>query len=127
MKLRCTHNSIRLRVRKSDLGRLKQAGTVSETVNFGQQTAFGFALKIDRQTNAITATYHQGTITVSLPQAQAEQWMTSNQVGLETTAELTNGEQLHLLVEKDFPCIDRDNEDKSDTFWELAQDEPEAC
>jgi len=34
---------------------------------------------------------------------------------------------LHLLVEKDFPCKDRPDEDKSDTFTGLVNGEPPAC
>jgi len=53
--------------------------------------------------------------------------MTSDQVGIEYNIPLDGATYLHILIEKDFPCLDREQEDKSDTFWELAQEKPDTC
>ena len=127
MKLRCTQNSVRLRVRKSDLQTLIQTGQVEETVQFGPKNLFRFILKIDSSSNAVHATFDDRGIIVFLPKKEAENWAKSSQVGLETTQALSNGAELHLLIEKDFPCVDRADENKEDTFWELVPDEPDAC
>lgn len=127
MKLRCTQNSIRLRVRKSDLEQLKTTGLVEERVGFGKGVTFRFILKIDQDAADVHASYDDQNLVVYLPYKNAKNWINSNQVGLETNRKLDNGESLHLLIEKDFPCVDRTDENKADTFWELVPDEPDVC
>ena len=127
MKLRTTHNSIRIRVRKSELTRLQAEGRVEESIRFLNNVVFKFALSIEDMDSDLNANLEQNYLKLSIAKARAKQWITTNEVGIETYIALANGEQLHLLVEKDFPCLDRANEDKSDTFWELASDKPDVC
>ncbi len=126
MKLRTTHNSIRIRVRKSEIVLLQEHGLVEESIQFPTQVIFKFALKVSNDTEGLDAVLQNNSLIISLPKNEATEWFDSNQVGMETNIDLNNGEQLHLLVEKDFPCLDRP-EDKSDTFWELAPEESENC
>lgn len=127
MKLRTTHNSIRIRVRKSELTRLQAEGRVEESIRFLNNVVFKFALLIEDMDSDLNVNLEQNYLKLSIAKARAKQWITTNEVGIETYIALANGEQLHLLVEKDFPCLDRANEDKSDTFWELASDKPDVC
>lgn len=122
MKLRCTHNSIRLRLRKSDLETLKQKASISESIRFFHQATLQFTLKTDPQKEELDAQLAENEIVITLPLAMATKWINSNEVGIEENLKLDADESLHILVEKDFPCLDRENEDKSDTFWELAQE-----
>ena len=127
MKLRCTENSIRIRIRKSELDQLAQTKRVEEKVRFGSQVVLTFALSINETMQQVAATLLDNNLVVSLPKSAASEWINSNQVGIEVNKEITDNESLHILIEKDFPCLDRENEDKSDTFWELASDTPDAC
>ena len=128
MKLRCTENSIRIRIRKSELDQLAQTKRVEEKVRFGSQVVLTFALSINETMQQVVATLLDNNLVVSLPKSAASEWINSNQVGIEVNKEITDNESLHILIEKDFPCLDRENEDKSDTFWELASEEtPDAC
>lgn len=123
MKLRCTTNSLRLRVKKSDLETLQKEGTISESLVFANQIQLRFSLKIDEKQTQVTAFFENNEISVHLPGSEANDWINSNQVGIQTTQPSTkNEEPLDILIEKDFPCDDRANEDKSDTFWELANE-----
>ena len=127
MKLRTTHNSIRIRIRKSEIQTLAQQRLVSESIAFPMGVTFGFSLLIDEANEAVEAKLVDNQLSISLPLETAKQWINTNEVGIERHLPLSGNEQLHILVEKDFPCLDRENEDKSDTFWELAPDAPEAC
>ncbi len=119
MKLRCVTNSIRLRLRKSELEKLKNNQTVFEILEFGNQVIFRFALEIS-DTNQISAQYLDNQLTVSLPNKEAAHWMNSNQVSLEHKIPIEVNKSLHVLIEKDFPCIDRNEENYNDTFFELS-------
>ncbi len=122
MKIRTTHNSIRLRIRKSELDILHKEESISESLTFVNGISLRTVLFINHKINTPEASFRETTISVGLPPELAKQWIESDQVGIEQSLNINNGESLHLLIEKDFPCLDRPNEDKSDTFWELAAD-----
>ena len=124
MKFRSTGNSIRLRLRKSELAQLKTEQVVQESLAFPTGQTFHFKLVISTTHQQVYADFETNAIIVHLPQKAANQWIETNEVGIEQYLSLSDGQQLQVLVEKDFPCNDRADEDKSDTFWELSQ---EAC
>jgi hypothetical protein len=117
MKLRIERNSIRLRVKKSDLEKLKNEGIVRESVAFLKGFHLYYELKTDAQIKTIEASFSSGTIAVSIPLSISDAWIDTEQVGLENIAE--NG--LFVLIEKDFPCKTRADEDKNDLFQELIE------
>jgi len=127
MKLRCTENSIRIRIKKSELAQLAKDKGVVEKIHFGNQIALSFALSIDESIQQVAATFLENHLVVSLPATIANKWINTNQVGIEVNNPISQEHQLHILIEKDFPCLDREEEDKSDTFWELAPETPDAC
>lgn len=127
MKLRCTHNSIRIRVRKSDLKHLETNERVEESISFAPGVKLSFSITIDRNINSVTARFSNGNVSIALPMEIATFWIKTDEVGIEFHQKLRGDESLHILLEKDFPCGDREGEDKADTFWELVEDGPEAC
>jgi len=127
MKLRCTENSVRIRIKKSELAQLAKGKNVTEKIRFGNQVALSFALSIDESIQQVTATFLDNHLVVRLPAMIANKWINTNQVGIEVNNPISQEHQLHILIEKDFPCLDREEEDKSDTFWELAPETPDAC
>lgn len=123
MKLRITQNSIRIRIRKSELATLQDNLIIEDFVKFpGSDTIFKYALEMNDARKSVSANMSGSELTVSLPNQTAKDWMGTNTVGIESQIPLADGEQLHILIEKDFPCLDRPNENKSDTFWELASE-----
>ena len=127
MKLRCVHNSIRIRIKKSELQKLDSEGIITETISFGGTTMFAYSLAVDAMRDEVNAEFIDNLLAVHIPLVQAQQWITSNEVGIEINQVLDNEEKLHILIEKDFPCLDRVDEDKSDTFVELATKKPDVC
>jgi len=125
MKLRCTHNAIRLRLRKSDIETLKTTNFVREQISFPDGTAFSFELNINAVCTEVMTGIRQGELDICLPVQIAKEWINTEQVGIEVHKALPNGETLHLLIEKDFPCQHRPEEDKADTFQELVPENPE--
>jgi hypothetical protein len=123
MKLRLEGNSIRLRVRKSDLTKLQKEGMINETLMFPNSLNFNYVLKTDSNAATIDAQLLAAAMTVSIPLSMATTWLNSDAVGLEHTLE----SGLFILIEKDFPCTDRPWEDTSDTFFELVNEKEAAC
>ena len=123
MKLRLEGNSIRLRVRKSDLKTFEETGVIKEILTFQHGAPFHYQLLTDDYVDRIYAEVSPDGITVFIPLSMAHDWMRSDDVRIEDT--LQSG--LYILIEKDFPCKDRAEEDKNDTFFELVNGTPTQC
>lgn len=127
MKIRCEQNSIRLRLRRSELVQLRAEKWLGAAVHFPDGKEFGWELMLDDTANDMTAALHGSRISIKVPANTAAQWMDSGEVGLERFLPLAAAASLHILVEKDFPCKDRPDEDKSDFFTELSEEAPVKC
>jgi len=127
MKLRLTKNSIRIRVRKSELSILSEKELIEESISFPTKTTFNFGLKTSVDSLNVSASMANNNLKVFIPKQIANNWINSNEVGIETYTDLEGEDQLHILIEKDFPCKDRPEEDKSDTFTELANEQSPRC
>ena len=92
MKLRTTYNSIRIRIRKSELALLHRQGKIEEQILFPASGQLRFALQIADIEQIMDASLveHMLTLTISLP--VAESWINSNQVSIETHLPLPDGE-----------------------------------
>jgi hypothetical protein len=119
MKLRIRGNSIRFRLLRSEVERLGTAGVISEEVRFGAATfqALRYSIAASDGVDEVTIQYSDNQILVLLPRATAMTWATSNDVGIDASIDVGNGEALSVLIEKDFECIGRpDDPDRVDAY-----------
>jgi hypothetical protein len=126
MKLRCAHNSIRLRLGKSDIQSLESVYEISESISFGGSVKLSYLL-YTAEIDSIRAELKDNVIAIGLPLTKATEWITSEQVGIEHTISFSNGTNLHVLIEKDFPCKDTPVEEQEDTFIELVPPDRDMC
>lgn len=99
---------------------------MSESIRLSPAQQWRFSLVIDPEITELGVRLADALLEVKVPPAIAGQWINSQDVSIETHLEVAPGERLHLLIEKDFPCISRPGEDPSDYFEELA-DSDESC
>ncbi len=118
MKIRIKGNSLRLRLTQSEVEQLHQEGLVQEVIMLGVDPSKHLHYKITKsKDNVINADYNPNHIIVTVPENLLATWATTNQVGLEHQIKLNETEQLSILIEKDFKCLqERSNEDESDMF-----------
>lgn len=117
MKLRLRDNSLRLRLLQSEVTRLKETGSVSETIKFGASQILIYRLQISLDAQAISAHFQNNEIIVEIPIDIAGRWVNSEQVGLKAEQTVGDGKALSILIEKDFVCIDRPlDADNKDAF-----------
>ena len=115
MKLRIRGNSIRLRLTKSEVDQFRSTGEVSESIDFGQ-SAMRYSLRTTDR-DALGADFGDGELSILVPKDQAEAWAGSEQVGIDGAQSAGDGQDLRILIEKDFECLaERPGEDDSDAF-----------
>jgi hypothetical protein len=111
MKLRLQGNSVRLRLTRSEVERLREIGLVEESVDFGADDVLAYRLQTRSEPGPVEAAYRKGTLTVSLSQEVAQTWSVSDEVGL-----YGQFGALTISVEKDFRCLTRPRDDEHDAF-----------
>ncbi len=118
MKLRIRGNSIRLRLTKSEVNQLGSIGKVDEVVNFGPANpTFGYQLRTSTMMETAGAKFENNMLCIEVPKSEADTWINSDLVGIESVQHVGGGKSLRILVEKDYACLSpRTNEDESDVF-----------
>jgi hypothetical protein len=117
MKLRIKGNSLRLRISPSEMAQLLQSGRIEETICFGAgaDDRLTYALEHSAQAQAMTVRYVPTEVTVVVASREAHRWAEGQDVGLYGETSTSHG-QLEIAVEKDFACLDKDDEANADTF-----------
>lgn len=116
MKLRITSTSIRLRLSQTDVKNFAENGLVEETLTLGpsDDQKVTYRLERDGSTGPVLASFTNNTLTVSVPADRADEWTSTELVGLDN--HVASGD-VRIVVEKDFTCLTpRAGEDDLDTF-----------
>ncbi|MBC7898864.1 MAG: hypothetical protein H7070_02325 [Saprospiraceae bacterium] len=130
MKLRIRGNSIRLRLTKSDIAQFAASGKVEEIVEFGfAKPTLSYRLDKTEDVATVSASFKYNCLKISIPIADADEWIESESVGIESAQPIGDNNVLRILIEKDFACLEkRAGEDDSDTFKNpLAESKTEKC
>jgi len=123
MKIRILGNSVRLRLSQTEIVQILEKGRVVQTVKFGAKASQQLHYALEKvNVPSIQATFDANEICIQIPIEIANDWASSNDVSLENNIPIDAQEQLRILVEKDFKCIDtRKGEDESDLFPNPAE------
>ena len=113
MKLRVRDNSIRLRLTRSELELVRNDGLVP----FASRNNFDYVLESSPATVKPEAHISNNVLTVRIPEAEIISWSDSDEVSIAASQILDGGDQLNILVEKDFACLaPREGEDETDMY-----------
>ena len=124
MKLRIKGNSIRLRLTRNEVESFSKTGLFSDMINFPGSSSLTYCLEATDQ-KQMSVEFVDRVIKVSVPRETANDWTQTESVGFSGDVELSNGETLKFLVEKDFACLKpRVGEDESDAY---PHPNPENC
>jgi hypothetical protein len=118
MKLRLQSNSIRLRLKRSEVDQLIKTGRLEEAIVFGDEAGatFRYVLETSKEITAPHAELKPGSITVQVPAKMAQRWSSGDDVGIESEQSPDQKTKLQILIEKDFACLNGSDEQNLDTF-----------
>lgn len=120
MKIRIKGNSVRLRLTKTEVETFGKTGEFKEETHlFGG--VFHYQLKSSNKHSTLAASWENNGIVFYMPIELAESWVSSNDVGHQhvftiPATDTQPQQELFLLIEKDFVCLDNTFEDQSDNY-----------
>jgi hypothetical protein len=109
MKIRIKNNGLRYRLTRSEVEAFARDGIFKEKIQIGDD-ALTYILQRTSE-DKLSASFKNNIITMLVPEKVADKWTGTDQVGFEHKTD-----ELHLLVEKDFTCLDNVDEDQSDNY-----------
>lgn len=109
MKIRIKGNSLRYRLTKSDVFRLSQEGYLEDKTDFGDRQLIYVVQKTEG--SELSAFFNDNVICLGIPGKMIQELVVTDLTGFGG-----NQGKLHLLVEKDFTCLDHVDEDQSDNY-----------
>lgn len=118
MKLRIRGNSIRLRLKRSEVEQIAAGAALAEMTHFPGAT---LTCELEQAPDGrFAAQFSDNTLTIRLPAEDVARWSASDEVSLFAEQQVGHAETLSLLVEKDFQCLSpgdhRSHEDDEDTY-----------
>ena len=112
MKLRIHTNSLRVRLDRSDVEQFRRIGICAGALRFGSGSQLTYTLERSPGLTTMEARYRQDCIRVLLPVEMAREWADSDKISLSLNRADDSGPS--LLVEKDFQCLHRDENNPND-------------
>ena len=118
MKLRLQSNSIRFRLKRSEVEQFVRTGRVEEKISLGtgDDETFRYILESTGAVSTPTAVLTPRTVIVQVPPDAVTRWASADQIGIESEQPVDRQTSLRILIEKDFACIDGTDEQNADTF-----------
>ena len=115
MKIRISGNSIRFRLKQSEVKSFKQDGQITELTAFGGDARLSFILKKGSGED-FKIDYQSDTVSIEVPEIVSNEWTTTELVGFQEEIPTGQGQTIKLLVEKDFMCMDGSDSENEDSF-----------
>lgn len=117
MKIRLYDYSVRIRITPSELSILMNSDSLQSIFYWGpaeHPMSFSFVVRPGKQPDL---TLESGTNwVITLPSDKINRWGNSDEIGISEHFQFSEGHSMKVLIEKDFECKGREDEDKKDRF-----------
>lgn len=118
MKLRLQHNSIRLRLKRNEVKQIAETGWLEERIVCGAdpEQVLTYVLEATEKVTTPCAHLSATAVRVQAPIDIVRRWASGSDIGIDYAYSVGSGEELRILIEKDFACLDGTDEQNFDTF-----------
>jgi hypothetical protein len=115
MKIRIQGNSVRFRLKQFEVEALAANGIVKEVTAFGkeEQDQLQFVLLKGAQ---FSIEQNSTIIELNIPENIVNNWVHTDLVGFEEKLITSKGKEINILVEKDFRCLTRSDEEEAGSY-----------
>jgi hypothetical protein len=116
LKMRIQNNSIRLRLTRTEVDQVCRDGNARAAISFPGGARLDYAVEASDSARP-EVRFDETAIVVHVPGPLLRQWAESEEVSIRGEQALGDGDELSILVEKDFACLTpRAGEDESEMF-----------
>lgn len=116
MKIRINDNSLRYRLNKQDISVLLEKGNVNSGTQIGLQKLH-FCIK-QKDIESPRFKLDELGLHLAIPTAQIQTWANTEQVGISFTIINEDQSVLQVLIEKDFECLNHENNENQSFAFE---------
>lgn len=116
MKLRILGNSVRVRLTQREVRSLASGHSIEQTTMFSHSSKLVLFVESSLRAEHPVAIFTDQQLSLRLPLAEVRQWAETEQVGIESEQPIGDGQSLHILIEKDFECLQPRASDDTDAF-----------
>ncbi|MEH6511958.1 DUF7009 family protein [Maribacter arcticus] len=115
MKIRIKGDSIRFRLTQTEVKELSENGKIYDSTNFGN-LKFSYGVTLNKNINNLSVRFENNGIILEMPDATGKSWYANDIITFENVLKISKENDLYLLLEKDFTCLDNTIEDQSDNY-----------
>lgn len=116
MKIRIQGNSIRFRLKQFEVETLVDKKIVKEVICFGEVEKDQLQFILQVANGDFSLEQHSTIIQLNIPENKAEEWTQTDLVGFEQNIRTAKGKEINILVEKDFKCLTRSDEEEVGSY-----------
>jgi len=115
MKIRIKGDSIRFRLTQTEVKTLSEKGKIYDSTNFGNQE-FNYGVVLKKDIDNLNISFKNNSITLEIPDTKGKSWYANDIITFDNVLKTSKENDLYLLLEKDFTCLDNTIEDQSDNY-----------
>ena len=116
MKVRIQDNSIRFRLKQFEVEALSEKEIVKEVISFGDEEKDQLQFVLQAGNSDFKLEQERTIIQLNIPERVVNEWTQTDLVGFEQKITTVKGKEINILVEKDFKCLDRSDEDEVGSY-----------
>lgn len=102
MKIRILGDTLRLRLKKSEIDEFAKNGKIKNSISFGNDNKLQYILQVSIDSE-ISASFINNEIIIAIPKDVAKKWIETDLITLKNNISTPN-----LIIEKDFKCTSKD-------------------
>ncbi|HWI94267.1 MAG TPA: hypothetical protein VNT20_23500 [Flavisolibacter sp.] len=116
MKIRIQGNSLRFRLKQFEVEALAEKKIVKEVISFGEEEKYQLQFVLQIVNEEFSLEQKTTFIQLNIPENIAAEWASTELVGFEQNIRTAKGKEINILVEKDFKCLTRSDEEEVDSY-----------
>lgn len=116
MKIRIQGNSLRYRLKQFEVEALAEKKIVKEVISFGEEEKYQLQFVLQIVNEEFSLEQKATIIQLNIPENIAAEWASTELVGFEQNIRTAKGKEINILVEKDFKCLTRSDEEEVGSY-----------
>jgi hypothetical protein len=115
MKIRIKGDSIRFRLTQTEVKELSENGEIYDSTNFGN-LKLSYSVVLNKNIDNLNVRFENNGIILEMPVSIGKYWYTNDIITFDHNFITSKKNELYLLLEKDFTCLNNTIEEQLDNY-----------